>query len=268
MPDAARVESGGESTPNLTLEQYESLLPIVSIRDNQTEVAYCTPNRATKWRVDTFFTKEPDTVEWIRGFGAGETLVDIGANVGMYTIFAAKARGIRVFAFEPESQNYALLYRNIVLNGLGELVTGFCAALSDVEEFSELHLSEFQLGSSCHTFGAATDHNLRERTSQYRQGCYSTTLDALVARGTVPVPTHIKVDVDGLEHKVLHGCRSTLANRDVRSVLIEINTGLPEHRRIIENMAALGFTFSTEQVESSMRTEGAFKGVGNHVFRR
>jgi FkbM family methyltransferase len=257
-----------DGMPPLTPEQYEALQPIVTIPDGTIEVAYCTPNPATRWRVDTFFTKEPDTLQWIRGFASGEVLVDIGANVGMYTIWAAKTRGARVFAFEPESQNYALLQKNIVINGLGALVTAYCAALTDEEAFSVLYLSDFMLGGSCHTFGAAQDHHLQQRTAGYTQGCYSTTLDRLVDRGTLPVPDHIKVDVDGLEHKVFAGCRRTLADPKVKSVLVEINTGLAEHRRIIDDMARLGFGYSTEQVASSLRQQGPFKGVGNYVFRR
>jgi FkbM family methyltransferase len=214
------------------------------------------------------FSKEPDTIEWIRGFQAGEVFVDIGANVGMYTIWAAKTRGVRTFAFEPESQNYALLYRNIVMNGLSENVVAFCLALSDTTDYSLLHLSEFKLGSSCHSFGEKIDHRLERRDTKLAQGCVSTTLDALVARGVLPVPNHIKIDVDGLEHKVLAGCREVLADARLKSVLVEINTNLELHRKIIADMQSLGFGFSEQQVAKAQRTEGAFKGVGNYVFIR
>lgn len=261
-PDAAPSAAG------MTLEQYEAFVPAVTITEGATGVTYCTPNMATRWRVDTLYTKEPDTIEWLRSFAAGDILVDIGANVGMYSIFAAKTRGAKVYAFEPESQNYALLYKNIVLNAVSDRVTAYCAALSDEEMFSLLYLSNFHLGDSCHTFGAALDSNLRDRESRYTQGCFSTTLDKLTARGVLPVPTHIKIDVDGIEHKVLAGCRGTLTDSRVKSVLVEINTRLPEHARILDEMAALGFSYCAGQVAASMRQDGPFKGVANHVFRR
>jgi FkbM family methyltransferase len=232
------------------------------------EVVYATPNYATRWRVDTLFEKEPDTLEWIARFEPDEVMVDIGANVGMYSIWAAMTRNVRVFAFEPESQNYALLYRNIVLNDLSRKVTGYCTALADEIGHSPLYLSEFVAGSSVHTYGAELDFKLQPRASKIIQGCFATTLDHLVATGAVPLPHHIKIDVDGLEHKVLAGCRNVLAEPAVKSVLVEINTNLEEHRSLIALLENAGFAYSPDQVNRYIRKEGGFKGVGNYVFYR
>lgn len=263
-----RRSAGGPEVPEITLEQYEALSPDQTVYDGATEVVYATPTLFTKWRVDTLFTKEPDTMEWISGFQAGEVFADIGANVGMYTIWAAKTRGIRVFAFEPEAQNYALLCRNIVINELSESVVAYCLALSDTFSYSLLHLSQFQPGGSCHSFGEQINHNLEHRETKLSQGCVSSTLDILVADGVVPMPNHIKIDVDGLEHKVLAGCRNVLADHRLKSVLVEINTNLEQHRQIVDDMRTLGFHFSEQQVALRMCNEGAFKGVGNHIFFR
>ena len=265
---AAQRDDEPSGAREISLEQYESLVPVQRVQHDGVDVVYSTPTRFTKWRVDTLFTKEPDTIEWIRTFEPGEVLVDIGANVGMYTIWAAKTRGIRVYAFEPESQNYALLYRNIVLNRLSEQVIAYCAALSDESRFSLLHLSAFQIGGSCHSFGEKVDFKLEQRESKTSQGCISTTLDELVANSVVPMPDHIKIDVDGLEHKVLAGCRDVLADKRLKSILVEINTNLEVHRRIIDDLASLGFSYSSAQVAKALRVEGDFTGVGNHVFRR
>ena len=239
-----------------------------SVPYNDVDVVYATPNHATRWRVDTFFTKEPDTLEWIAGFKPDEIMVDVGANVGMYSIWAAMTRNVRVFAFEPESQNYALLYQNIVHNDLSRKVTGYCAALSDKPGVSALYLSQFVAGSSVHTYGAELNFKLEPRPSKVVQGCFATTLDHLVTTGAVPLPHHIKIDVDGLEHKVLAGCRGVLAEPAVKSVLVEINTNLEEHRALIALLENAGFAYSPDQVSRYIRKEGGFKGVGNYVFYR
>jgi hypothetical protein len=60
--------------PELSLAQYENLAPTQMVRDSGTEVVYATPNLFTKWRVNSLFTTEPDTIEQIGGFQPGEVL--------------------------------------------------------------------------------------------------------------------------------------------------------------------------------------------------
>ncbi len=67
----------------LTLEQYEKIVPVCTVTHNGTEVLYLTPNVVTKWRFDTLFSKEIETMAWMESFGTDDVLVDIGANVGM-----------------------------------------------------------------------------------------------------------------------------------------------------------------------------------------
>jgi len=251
-----------------SLEEYEKLNPVVTLNHEAEAIHYCTPNKLTAWRVQTLFSKEPYTLDWIAGFQPEDVLVDIGANVGMYTIWAARTRGIRVFAFEPESQNYALLNRNIQQNGLAERVRAYAAGLSDETGFGDMYLSELKIGGSCHAVGDARNFKLEPFETQLVQGCHFTTLDALVGEGVVPVPNHIKIDVDGFEHKVVSGAARTLENAELRSILVELNTNLAEHRGVIDRLGALGFAVSQDQVASALHTEGVFEGVADHVFRR
>lgn len=242
--------------------------PYAAIEYEGQRIFFCTPNTGALWRVQTLFTKEPDTIEWISGFSQGDVLVDIGANVGMYTIWAAKTRGARVYAFEPESQNYALLNKNIHVNQLADSVTAYGIALSDHTGFSLLHLGQFMAGGSCHTFEEKSNFKLEPLNPVFSQGCYATTLDEMVSDRVIPIPTHIKIDVDGLEHKVLAGGKNTLSNPGLKSILIEINQNLALHRDIVEEMRSLGFRYDQKQVDTSRRKEGTFKGVGNYVFKR
>jgi FkbM family methyltransferase len=252
----------------LTLEEYEKLNPRCELMHEGVHVIYSTPTLTTKWRVDTLFEKEPVTIDWIAGFAATEILVDIGANVGIYTIWAAKTRGMKVCACEPEAQNYALLNRNIVLNGLGGQVTAYCIGLSDVTGYSELHLSNLVPGGGCHSLGERVDFKHEPMKPVYSQGCISARLDDLVAAGAIPVPDHIKLDVDGIEPKVIAGARRVLADRQVRSLLIEINQSLPDHMEMVAELTAMGFRYDKEQVAAAERKSGQFKGTAEYVFRR
>ncbi len=252
----------------ITLEEYEKLNPRTELKFGESSVAYVTPNTFTKWRVDSLFDKEPVTIEWIAGFRPADVLVDVGANVGMYTIWAAKTRGVRVFAFEPESQNYALLNRNILLNGLEQLVSAYCLAISDVSGLSYLHLSNVTAGSSCHSLDERVDFKHEPMKPAFSQGCVSARIDDLVASGAVPEPNHIKIDVDGFEPKVIAGAKRVIAGKKLRSLLIEVNQNLPDHMQMVAALNALGFLHDPAQVAAAERKDGAFKGCAEYVFKR
>jgi len=252
----------------LTLEEYEKLNPRCEIEHEGVRVIYAVPTRATKWRVDTLFEKEPCTIQWIASFAPGSVLVDIGANVGMYSIWAAKTRRAMVYAFEPESQNYALLNRNIAINALEGHIKAYCVALSDQRGYSDLYLSDFQVGGSCHSLGERVDFAHRPMQPAYAQGCVSDRLDDLVAAGIVRVPQFIKIDVDGFEPKVIAGARRTIADKQVRSMLIETNQNLADHMQMVAEIESLGFRYDKDQVVAAERKSGAFKGVAEYVFWR
>jgi FkbM family methyltransferase len=252
----------------ITLEEYEQLNPRTELKFGDVTAQYVTPNTATRWRVETLFEKEPITIEWIAGFGSNDVLVDVGANVGMYTIWAAKTRGVRVFAFEPESQNFALLNRNILLNELGDRVSAYCLALSDAAGLSELHLSQFMAGGSCHSLGERVNFKHQPMRPVFSQGCVSARLDDLVASGAVPEPNHIKIDVDGFEPKVIAGARRIIEGVKLRSLLIEVNQNLADHQQMVAELNALGYKHDPLQVAAAERKSGTFKGCAEYVFKR
>jgi FkbM family methyltransferase len=252
----------------LSIEEYERINPAAALKLGGRQLLYATPNRVTAWRASTLMTKEPSTIEWLDAITPGEILVDVGANVGMYTIYAAVMRDARVFAFEPESQNFALLCRNIALNRVADRVTAWPCAISDRPGLDRLHISEFVAGGSCHSFGEAVNFNLEAARFPFVQGSLAVTLDDQIAAGIVPQPHHIKIDVDGFEHRVVAGAERAIADAALRSLIIEINPGLAEHRQIIDRLTAQGFRLDPAQVARAARQEGKFKGVGEYVFRR
>ena len=83
------------------------------------------PNSLVKWRVETFFTKEPETIEWIDSFDENSKIIfwDIGSNIGLYSIYAAlKYKDIEVVSFEPSTSNLRVLSRNISINSLENII--------------------------------------------------------------------------------------------------------------------------------------------------
>lgn len=252
----------------VTIEEYEKLLPHANVDHGGVKMRFFTPSTMALLRVQTIYEKEPWTLEWIAGFEEDDVFLDCGANVGMYSIWAAATRRAHVYAFEPESQNYAILNRNIRLNGVGDRVTAYCAGLSDRSGLSTLHMTELDPGGSCSAMGEPLDYKQEPMKVAYRQGCVSATLDELVSAGAIPAPDHIKIDVDGIEPKVIAGARNTLADPTVKSLLIETNQNLEGHMAMVRELGGMGFRHDPAQVARAERREGAFTGVAEYIFHR
>ena len=72
------------------------------------------------WRADNLFKKEPETIEWIEKFSPETVFWDIGANVGIYSIYAGLNPNLNIYAFEPASNNFNLINQNIKINKMDE----------------------------------------------------------------------------------------------------------------------------------------------------
>jgi FkbM family methyltransferase len=252
----------------LTLEDYEKLNPKFEISHDGKKMFFSTPSTFTFWRAESIYEKEPWTLEWISEFAEGDTLIDIGANVGMYSIWAAATRKVKVYSFEPESMNYALLNKNILLNNLMGNIKAFPCGLSDKNELTSFFMSDMRIGGSNHAAGEPLNFNLKKMEPVFIQGCITFTLDYLIEKKFIEVPNHIKIDVDGFEHKVINGAKNTLSKKQLKTLLIETNQNLEEHMNLIGILKEYGFSFDANQVKRAERKDGIFKGVAEYVFRR
>jgi FkbM family methyltransferase len=179
------------------------------------------PNALSKFRADSFSTKEPETLEWIDGIPEGSVLWDIGANVGIYTCYAAKVRGCRVFAFEPSVFNLELLARNIFLNQLTARVTIVPLPLSDELAMSRLNMTSTEWGGALSTFGQTYGHDGDPIPKIFEIPTIGLSMVDAVRLLKIPQPDFIKMDVDGIEHLILKGGMAVLFA--AKGVLIEIN---------------------------------------------
>jgi len=253
---------------NISLQDYEKLNPKFEIEHNGKKMLFSTPSTFTLWRAQSIYEKEPWTLEWISEFSVGDILLDVGANVGMYSIWAAITRNATVYSFEPESMNYALLNKNILMNNIMQNIKAFPCGLSNKNELTNFYMQDMRIGGSNHSAGEALNFNLEEMTPNFIQGCITFTLDYLIDKKFIEVPDHIKIDVDGFEHRVIEGALKTLENKKVKSLLIETNQNIKEHREIINTLKNFNFLFDIDQVKRAERKQGTFKGVAEYVFKR
>jgi FkbM family methyltransferase len=144
----------------------------------------------------------PEMLAWRRALRAGGLFVDVGANVGTYTIWAAE-HGAEVIALEPAEDTFALLRENIALNGYR--VTALRAAAGDHCGTARL-TTGLDAGNALSPAGPA-----RARL---------VTVDSLVGDAYV---TGMKVDVEGFEIDVLRGSARALADRRIGLIQLEWN---------------------------------------------
>ena len=240
-----------------------------------------------RYRANTYATKEPETLDWIeRYFRRGEVIYDVGANVGLYSLFAAKhLKGdCKVYAFEPEALNHARLSKNVYLNGLSSVVIPCCLAITDRLCFDLFYLNPHNFetavpgeglvpGSALHNFGAPVDE-LRQSGSEFRplhrQGTVGVSIDHMWKEWGLDFPNHIKIDVDGLEEKIVAGSAETLKDERLRSVLVEIASRDEDANTIPERLTEAGFVRVADfPAHSSELLEGTrYEGFVNHVFVR
>ncbi len=238
------------------------------IKIPSTDITVALLNQACCWRVETFWTKESATVEWLEELRSQDVLWDVGANIGLYSLFAA-ACGVRVVAIEPMIENLYALTANLKLNpGIAKLITIVPAALSDENGFTTLYLSSSEVASSCHAAGEPLNFRL-ERKDHWKaqQGCVAMRAETLWSQG-IPAPTAVKIDVDGFEHKVIQGFGAPGLCPDIRTWCIETNWNLEEHHNMVRHLQNHGFHYDPKQYAAAQRKNGAFKDVGEMILWR
>lgn len=210
-------------------------------------------------RARTILTKEPSTIAWLDRMSAGDVLWDVGANVGVYTLYAAVRRGCRVLAIEPGAANYYLLNKNIEINRLSGRATALCAAAAGNAGFGFLNLPNTAPGEGFTSYGDEGGGN-----DGFQQGMIGVTLDGLSQHRSLPPPTFIKIDVDGIEHDIVRGARSLLRSGQVRSVLVERDIDRQDLiAQLDEEMAALSF----RRIETGVRADRT-PSVVNCIYDR
>ena len=204
------------------LEQtiYVAMNETRDIRHHGVDLEFCVPNRINYFRAETFSTKEPETLEWIDSFPQGSVLWDIGANVALYSCYAAKARDCQVFSFEPSVFNLEQLARNIFLNKMTTKVVIIPLPLSENLSFNTLNMSSTDWGAAKSTFGQDYGHDGQPLDKIFELHTIGLSMMDDVKLLKIPEPDYIKMDVDGIEHLILKGGSTVLQN--LKGILIEI----------------------------------------------
>ena len=229
-----------------SIDKYKSKKIIVS-KNPEKYIKFYTPSLLASFRAKTIFTKEPDTIDWLNKKGSKDNcLFDIGANLGLYSIYYAKKFDAKVFSFEPSFKNLELFARNISLNALQENVTLISNPLIDKFLVSKYYQGDFKAGSAEASFDNKRfieDHEKNKHFNINKEKIFYNTLgisiDSLMDKNLIDSPKLIKIDVDGNEIEILDGCKNLFKKSKKISILIETR---PQTEKIVERkLGSQGF---------------------------
>jgi len=235
-------------------------------------VNFFIPNDLVKWRVETFFIKEPETLEWIDSFKDDDKLIfwDIGANIGLYSIYASlKYKNIEVVSFEPSTSNLRVLSRNISINKLEDKIKICSFPLTNKEnQFLLMKEGQFIEGAALNSFGESFDFEGNDFDSKNNYKIYGTSINYLIENNILLIPDYIKIDVDGIEHLILEGGDKFLNHKKVKSISIEINDSFKDqHDSIQKYMKQFNFIFK-HKMHSHLPGESGPPVTYNYVFEK
>ena len=180
----------------------------------------------------------------------GDTVIDVGAHAGRYSIISSMKVGNtgRVIAIEPDPQMFLLLKRNLALNNLNNVMTLNCAVYSTNGKV-KLYVSENPFATSLFNSIIPERGQYKDRFTEVQ----AFSLDYLLNSNGIAAEDirWIKIDVEGAEYEVLKGTIDTLSNSRELTMLIEIHNIAKEtnlYEPIIDLLSVYNFKIILEKV--------------------
>jgi FkbM family methyltransferase len=191
----------------------------------------------------TFMTGHEDEIEEHFTPKGGDTVVDIGAHAGHYTLISSKRVGAngKVIAIEADPSNFEILNRNIKLNGLTNIIPLNYAVYSKQTKL-KLYLPDEESGFSIYN----TIMVNRAKTGEKFIEVNANTLDYLLQQNGIRDANWIKIDVEGAELEVLKGAHNILSNSKDIALLIEVH-GKDNYKPAVEFLNSYNFNVEFER---------------------
>ncbi len=188
-----------------------------------------------------------------------DVFVDVGANVGIYSVLMSGIKGSRSIAFEPIETTYKHLLENVVINGITDKVFAYNIGIGSEKKIEKFTNS---LDAINHI---ATEEDKNTSTIEVQID----TLDNILRNEN---PTVLKIDVEGFETEVIKGALETIKKQSLKIVIIELN-GLSERYGFEENkihklFLDCGFEPYDYEVESRTFIKQDSFGIANTIYVR
>jgi FkbM family methyltransferase len=217
---------------DFTQKMIDTTLPVETPKGT---LSFVLLGKTSGGRAMTVLTKQPATIEWIDSFQPGSVFWDIGASVGVFSVYAALATDTRVVAFEPAAVNYYLLSANCEANKLQDRVDCLLVGVGRQRSIARLEVSQFRPARSFSFRGK------RDQPYESRQAAVVLSIDELVEQYGVPCPNYIKIDAPGASEDIIAGATRTFRRSEVRQIHLEVRDSSKGGQRILEMLNQSGF---------------------------
>ena len=221
-------------------------------------------NELEVFRWDTLLTKEPETIVWLSNMDSQSVFIDIGANVGIYSLVSLCLGIKKVYSFEPSPLNFSSLSNTIFSNSLEIYADAFCCGISTAPSIIYFsHSNEFKSGQA--EFTQTSDCQLNSFP------IIALPISFFLDNNSLNNVSHLKIDVDGPELDVLTSCIPILKSSSLKSALIECTHAVSD-QPVCSLMKKYGFvvdkSYEDLPTHSTQRRLNEDINVRNIVFTR
>ncbi len=230
-------------------------IPEFSSISNDPTIWFRTGHGRLFWRATESPSLDLDTNRWITTFSNNDVFYDVGANIGLYSLMAAKFMQAKVYAVEIDLMNNRMLYENIYMNNCQEKITVLPFGLDSSSHQEKLFLKTMSYGDALHNLRQPNEMVTNPSGIQVNVPVFR--LDDVIKILGLPSPTKLKIDVDGVDLDVLKGSSDAL--KTVNSLVIEYMPNSETRAEIHNFLTDRGITFDFDSIgENSWGTVDGF----------
>ena len=156
--------------------------------------------------------------EFLQNINTGDTIIDVGAHIGEYTLLGAKLVGDKglIISVEPDHDSVISLKKNIILNNFKNYLILEKAVGEKIETKSLYKVNEEDV------YGYLDPYVENKKLKKHSE-IEVTTIDSIVLSNNINTINLLKIDVEGFEYEVLLGCNDTLKKNKIKKIIIELH---------------------------------------------
>lgn len=195
---------------------------IINYEGKKKKIILKADNYITHFRSTLFFLKEKEVRFFIDKYlDKNQIFFDIGANIGIFSLYSAIRKNAKVFAFEPEYSNLSLLKENILNTNLRDNIYPYSLAIGNDNRITNLHIADETPGAAVSSISSDKLVKTNEGFNVvWKEGVMELTMDKICEDLNI-VPNMLKIDTDGNEKNVLLGAHKILKNENLKFIIME-----------------------------------------------